>query len=106
MGLAAGAGLLFHAIETLMASPGLASAALNLFGAGTGILLLLGLWTPVAGVLAALYATWLALSNPGDTGFFVLLGALAAALALLGPGGWSVDARLFGWKRIEIHNKK
>ena len=29
-----------------------------------------------------------------------MLGTLGVALALLGPGGWSVDARLFGWKRI------
>jgi putative oxidoreductase len=27
---------------------------------------------------------------------------LGAALAMLGPGAWSVDARLFGRKRIRI----
>ena len=26
----------------------------------------------------------------------------AGALAMLGPGRWSVDARLFGWKRIDL----
>jgi putative oxidoreductase len=27
---------------------------------------------------------------------------MGAALAMLGPGAWSVDARLFGRKRIHI----
>ena len=106
MRVAAGAGLVAHAVETLIARPEVAPAVLHVLGAGFGILLVIGLWTPVAGLLAAFYAAWQALTNPGDTGFFVLLGALAAALALIGPGGWSVDARLFGWKRIEINNKK
>jgi uncharacterized membrane protein YphA (DoxX/SURF4 family) len=77
-----------------------------LLTAGIGILLLIGLWTPVAGALAALDAAWLAFSSPGDARFYILLAALAAALALLGPGAWSVDARLFGWKRIEIRDKE
>jgi hypothetical protein len=29
---------------------------------------------------------------------------ISAALALLGPGGYSVDARIFGWKRIDIRD--
>ena len=29
-----------------------------------------------------------------------------AALAMLGPGRWSVDARLFGWKRIEASPRR
>jgi hypothetical protein len=32
----------------------------------------------------------------------VLLGTLGVALALLGPGTWSFDARRSGWERIEI----
>jgi hypothetical protein len=31
---------------------------------------------------------------------------VGVALALVGPGKWSVDARLFGWKRINIPNRK
>jgi hypothetical protein len=34
----------------------------------------------------------------------VLLATLGAALAALGPGAHSVDARLYGRKRIEIQN--
>jgi hypothetical protein len=30
-----------------------------------------------------------------------MLGTAGAALAMLGPGLWSVDARLYGWKRLE-----
>jgi len=31
-----------------------------------------------------------------------MLAALGAALAMVGPGAWSIDARLFGRKRIDI----
>jgi hypothetical protein len=44
----------------------------------------------------------LVLSHASDPWMHVRLGALGAALAMLGPGAWSVDARLFGRKRIEI----
>src|SRR5438105_521604 len=72
---------------------------------GAGMLLLAGLWTPVAGLVTALLGTWNAVSQPGDPWVSVLLAAIGMALAMLGPGAWSVDSRLFGWKRIDIRNR-
>jgi hypothetical protein len=43
---------------------------------------------------------------PGDRSVWLLLGTAGAALAMLGPGLWSIDARLFGWKRIEAPPRK
>jgi putative oxidoreductase len=67
-----------------------------------GILLLLGLWTPVAGTLVALLEVWHLFLLEGDPWIHILLLTLGISLALLGPGAWSIDARLFGWRRIEI----
>jgi putative oxidoreductase len=71
-----------------------------------GLLVLVGLWTPIAGALLAILATWTAFLHPADPLSWTLLGTLGAALALLGPGKWSADARLFGWKRIELPERK
>ena len=45
----------------------------------------------------------LSLAIPGDKWLCLLLVTIAGALAMLGPGRWSIDARLFGWKRVEVH---
>ena len=73
---------------------------------GTGILLIVGLWTPIVGTSIALIEFWKILTVAGDKWVWLLLGTAAVALAMLGPGLWSVDARLFGWKRIEAPPRK
>jgi uncharacterized membrane protein YphA (DoxX/SURF4 family) len=106
MRLVAGIALVVEGVISLRGGTSIGAAILHVLGAGAGILLLAGLWTPIAGALVALLALWQAFSHPGDLWSYILLGTLGAALAMLGPGAWSVDARLFGWKRIDIRDRK
>jgi hypothetical protein len=73
---------------------------------GAGILLIAGLWTPIAGASVALIEVWKMLMLPGDKPLWLMLGTAGAALAMLGPGLWSIDARLYGWKRLEPTPRK
>jgi putative oxidoreductase len=100
--LLTGAALILHGIVGLSEPPQFASIAPQVIGAGAGILLLVGLWTPVAGALVAIVEVWIAFSRPGDPWIPIMLAALGAALAMVGPGAWSVDARLFGRKHIDF----
>ena len=97
---------MLHAAMALRSDRAVGSILLDLLTGVIGILLLVGLWTPITGTLLAIVALWSACLHPAEPLNWVLLGALGAALALLGPGGWSVDARLFGWKRVELPDRK
>jgi uncharacterized membrane protein YphA (DoxX/SURF4 family) len=71
--------------------------------AAAAVLLLAGLWTPIAGTLVAIAEVWITVSRqPGDPWYPVILAALGVAMAMLGPGAWSIDARLFGRKHIDL----
>jgi uncharacterized membrane protein YphA (DoxX/SURF4 family) len=102
--VAAGAVLLADAAAFFRAGTPATFVALGVVSSGSGLLLLLGLWTPVAAAMAAAIALWHVVTTWPDPGLHALSALLGVALALLGPGGWSVDARLFGWKRFEIRN--
>jgi len=73
----------------------------QLIAACAGILLLVGLWTPIVGALIAILELWVALARVGDPWIPVILATFGATSAMIGPGAWSIDARMFGRKHIE-----
>jgi len=78
------------------------SIALQVVAAITGIFLLVGLWTPVAGAVVALSEIVIVLTGTTHPQGTILLATQGIALAFLGPGSLSIDARLFGRKRLNI----
>jgi len=65
-----------------------------------GIFLMVGLWTPIVGTLIAIVELWFAM-NASDPWMPIALATFAGTAAMIGPGAWSIDARLFGRKHIE-----
>jgi putative oxidoreductase len=104
--LGAGIALVVFAISGFLAPGEPVSIARDLVAAIAGVFLALGLWTPVMGALIAMDELWTALSaySPRRDGLWIhiLLAILTAGIAMLGPGAWSIDARLFGRKRFDI----
>jgi putative oxidoreductase len=93
--LLVGAGLVYCVAATPMGTV----ATPQVISAMAGVLLIAGLWTPVAGVVAGCAEAWIALfSNHPVTP--AALAVLGVTLALIGPGEWSVDARLYGRKHF------
>ena len=69
--------------------------------AAVSTLLCLGFLTPVMSVVAcALEMTALLLAGQADGRFIALSSLNAIVIALLGPGAYSVDARLFGRREL------
>jgi putative oxidoreductase len=68
-----------------------------------GILMIVGFGTAVVGALACVLIlislSWL---HSQSNGFPVIPAGLSLVLALVGPGAYSLDARFFGLRRIEI----
>ena len=105
--LVTGIAAIVQGVTKLQAGVPFGTILLQALGMIAGILLLAGLWTPVTGSLTAALELWDWIStNPSDPLSTILLASIGAALALLGPGAWSVDARLFGWKRIDLGNPR
>jgi len=78
------------------------SLPLQFLAATCSVLLMVGLWTPIAGLVMAVAELCLLLFHLSTASLHIVLAALGIALAMIGPGAWSVDARLFGRKRIRI----
>lgn len=106
MRLVVGFALVSSAGSALLSSPAIPTTILSVLLAAAAILLIIGLFTPIVGTLVALIETCRLFTRPEDRLVYLLVAAFGATLAMLGPGLWSVDARLFGWKRIEPTPRK
>ena len=105
MRLVAGTVLIVRGVAMLRTGPPLDAVSTEIVGMIAGLLLIAGLWTPVSGAALAFVQIWSLVMRRGDPWTSILLGTVGAALALLGPGAWSVDARRFGWKRMDIRDR-
>ena len=94
--------LFCYGIAHLRDTSQFASIVPHMFVAVAGILLLVGLWTPVAGTMITIVELWIVCSSSGGLGIPIILATLGATLAMIGPGAWSIDAHLFGRKHFEI----
>jgi uncharacterized membrane protein YphA (DoxX/SURF4 family) len=101
--------LIHFGIECVRHAPPPLMVILQVIGIAAGAFLLVGMFTPVAGVLAVTVKLWLAAwrlsSNSGDLWVVLAQGILAAVLAMTGPGAWSIDARRFGRKHIDLSDR-
>ena len=104
--LVAGTALVEYALIHLRASAGAAALLLQGTCLVAGLLLLLGLWTPMVGGLVAILELCVLVSGGSDPWGAILLASLGASLALIGPGAWSVDARLFGRRQISVPQRQ
>src|SRR3569833_323330 len=106
-----GAGLLL--LRLAEGVPSVVAGATQLLGSGavlaavpliidilSGLLLIAGLWTPIGAVLQAVVEFSNVLAGAGYE--HMVRGIIGLSIAMLGPGAWSVDARLFGRKRIDV----
>ena len=101
MRLVVGAVVLWQAGPRLWSDPSLHIVIVYTPLALAALLLIAGLWTPVAGAVVAVVAIAEILRTGELLNGRLLAATIGAALTMLGPGRLSIDARLFGWKRIE-----
>jgi putative oxidoreductase len=93
--------LLFLAISAASETAQSLATFVQILQTCVAMLLLIGLWTPLAGITIFVAELSAGFSCNCDARVHFLLATAAAAIAMTGPGAWSIDARLFGRKRID-----
>lgn len=100
--IAAGTALIIDGKARIYLSQPVLPLILGALAVSDGAVLVAGLWTPLAGVLAVALSAGEILIYHENPYPGVLLAAMGAGVAFVGPGAFSVDAWLFGLKKIDI----
>jgi hypothetical protein len=101
MRLVVGAVVLWHAGPGIWSGSALQVMLYASLSLGA-LLLTAGLWTPIAGAVVAAYVIFEMVMTGEPPVGHLLAATIAVALTMLGPGRLSIDARLFGWRRIDV----
>jgi putative oxidoreductase len=99
--LCGGGQLILTGLQYVSSHASWAAHGLGIAQVLTGSLLILGWWTPAASAFAALLVVGFALSD-SRWDLHIAQAGIALGLLALGPGAWSIDARLYGRKHIDI----
>jgi putative oxidoreductase len=73
--------------------------------AALALLLLIGLWTPIAGALSAATMVPLLIQEVDEPRILICLMALGVSILMLGPGAISIDAAMFGRHRLDLPDR-
>jgi hypothetical protein len=92
--------LLYFGVTRLLVTGRFELSLPYLIAAVAGVFLLLGLWTPVTGITIAVVEVWIFLAWSSSLTAIMLAG-LAGTIAMIGPGMWSIDAKLYGRKHLQ-----
>jgi putative oxidoreductase len=79
---------------------GFLSLVLRCMALALAVLLALGFGTPFAAAAEAAIQVGIMVSDHEYSSSATVAAALGVGLAVLGPGAWSLDARIFGRKRL------
>jgi putative oxidoreductase len=82
--------------------PADAALWLRLFGGLAALCILAGLWTPFAASCLVIVQGLASFCAEAFWPTHLILALTAVSLVMLGPGAWSIDARLYGRKRIDL----
>ena len=100
--ISAGAALMIDGKVRVHSGEPLLPLILGVLEVANGAVLIAGLWTPLAGILSIALSASEILVFHDTLCPAILLASMGAGVAFVGPGAFSVDAWLFGLKRIDI----
>ena len=92
---------MYYGASHLLENARLVTGLPYLIAAIAGVFLLLGLWTPFAGITIAIVGVWVLFACTAHSLTAIIVAVLGATVAMIGPGMWSIDARLYGRKHLE-----